>query len=86
MAARLASELERLDVLVNNAGIGSGGGSAPRALSRDGIELRFAVNYLAPFVLTRALLTLLERSAPARIVNVSSAGQQAPEPISSIGA
>ena len=75
MAAKLAGTLERLDALVNNAGIGSGGGNARRELSRDGIELRFAVNYLAPFVLTRALLPLLERSAPARIVNVSSAGQ-----------
>lgn len=77
MAARLASKQQRLDALVNNAGIGSGRSGAPRALSRDGIELRFAVNYLAPFVLTRALLDLLERSAPARIVNVASAGQQA---------
>ena len=77
MGARLATDLSRLDALVNNAGIGSGGGNASRALSRDGIELRFAVNYLAPFVLTRALLPLLERSAPARIVNVSSAGQHA---------
>jgi NAD(P)-dependent dehydrogenase (short-subunit alcohol dehydrogenase family) len=77
MAARLASELKRLDALVNNAGIGSGGRVGARALSRDGIELRFAVNYLAPFVLTRALLDLLKRSAPARIVNVASAGQRA---------
>ena len=77
MAAKLASEQQRLDALVNNAGIGSGGRGATRALSRDGIELRFAVNYLAPFVLTRALLDLLKRSAPARIINVSSAGQQA---------
>ena len=77
MGARLAAGLDRLDALVNNAGIGSGGSKAARALSRDGIELRFAVNYLAPFVLTRALLALLKRSAPARIVNVSSAGQQA---------
>jgi NAD(P)-dependent dehydrogenase (short-subunit alcohol dehydrogenase family) len=77
MAARLATDLERLDTLVNNAGIGSGRPGAPRVLSRDGIELRFAVNYLAPFVLTRALLDLLVRSAPARIVNVASAGQQA---------
>ena len=74
MAAALAAGLKRLDALVNNAGIGSGGANAPRALSRDGIELRFAVNYLAPFVLTRALL---QRSAPARVVNVASAGQQA---------
>ena len=43
--------------------------------SEDGYELRFAVNYLAPFLLTRRLLPLIERSAPARIVNVSSAGQ-----------
>lgn len=52
MAVKLASGLKRLDALVNNAGIGSGRRGAPRALSRDGIELRFAVNYLAPFVLT----------------------------------
>jgi NAD(P)-dependent dehydrogenase (short-subunit alcohol dehydrogenase family) len=77
MAAKLTAGIERLDALVNNAGIGSGGRGAPRALSRDGMELRFAVNYLAPFVLTRALLPLLGRSAPARIVNVASAGQQA---------
>ncbi len=69
-------EKERLDVLVNNAGVGSyepGGGE--RLESEDGYELRFAVNYLAPFLLTRRLLPLLERSAPARIVNVASAGQ-----------
>src|SRR5262245_38014006 len=57
---------QRLDVLVNNAGIG---GSGDRAESRDGYELRFAVNYLAGFVLTRRLLGLLRSSAPARIVN-----------------
>jgi NAD(P)-dependent dehydrogenase (short-subunit alcohol dehydrogenase family) len=66
------SEEERIDVLVNNAGIGTDGG---REESTDGYELTFAVNYLAPFLLTRQLLPLLERSAPARIVNVSSAGQ-----------
>jgi NAD(P)-dependent dehydrogenase (short-subunit alcohol dehydrogenase family) len=64
----------RLDVLVNNAGIGAHG---PREESADGLELHFAVNYLAGFVLTRELLDLLRASAPARIVNVSSAGQQA---------
>jgi NAD(P)-dependent dehydrogenase (short-subunit alcohol dehydrogenase family) len=61
----------RLDVLVNNAGIGTG----ERTLSADGYELRFAVNYLAGFQLTHELLPLLEASAPARIVNVASAGQ-----------
>jgi NAD(P)-dependent dehydrogenase (short-subunit alcohol dehydrogenase family) len=67
----LANERE-LDVLVNNAGIGTEGG---REESADGYELTFAVNYLSGFLLTRRLLDLLRRSAPARIVNVSSAGQ-----------
>jgi len=69
-------EEERLDVLVNNAGVGTAEpGDGERVESEDGHELRFAVNYLAPFLLTRRLLPLLERSAPARIVNVASAGQ-----------
>jgi NAD(P)-dependent dehydrogenase (short-subunit alcohol dehydrogenase family) len=76
LAARIERDNDRLDVLVNNAGIGtSGPGDGSRAESRDGYELRFAVNYLAGFLLTRLLLPLLERSAPARVVNVSSAGQ-----------
>ena len=64
-----------LDALVNNAGIGTSG--SRRELSADGLELRFAVNYLAGFLLTRLLLPMLESRKPARIVNVSSAGQQA---------
>ncbi len=75
LARRIADEHDRLDVLVNNAGIGTtlpGGG---RAESHDGYELRFAVNYLAPLLLTRLLQPLIVRSAPARVVNVSSAGQ-----------
>jgi NAD(P)-dependent dehydrogenase (short-subunit alcohol dehydrogenase family) len=66
----------RLDLLINNAGIGTSGGDSGRQVSRDGHELRFAVNYLAGFLLTRRLLPLLQASSPARIVNVSSAGQQ----------
>ncbi|MBV8763734.1 MAG: SDR family NAD(P)-dependent oxidoreductase [Hyphomicrobiales bacterium] len=65
----------RLDVLINNAGIGSGGPAGKRALSADGYELRFAVNYLAGFLLTRLLLPKILASTPARIVNVASLGQ-----------
>jgi NAD(P)-dependent dehydrogenase (short-subunit alcohol dehydrogenase family) len=75
LAERVTREHDRLDALVNNAGIGSSEGGGRRMESRDGYELRFAVNYLAGYLLTRLLLPLLERSAPARIVNVSSAGQ-----------
>ncbi|HEX3736914.1 MAG TPA: SDR family NAD(P)-dependent oxidoreductase [Solirubrobacterales bacterium] len=65
-----------LHLLVNNAGIGSGLPDSPeRQESADGIELRFAVNYMAGFVLTERLLPLLRRSAPARIVMVASRGQ-----------
>ena len=67
----------RLDLLINNAGIGTAGGGPRRRTSADGHELRFAVNYLAGFLLTHRLLPLLKASTPARIVNVSSAGQQA---------
>ena len=68
---------ERLHLLINNAGIGTGDGGrpAPRQTSADGHELRFAVNYLAGYLLTRLLLPALVHGAPARIVNVASAGQ-----------
>jgi NAD(P)-dependent dehydrogenase (short-subunit alcohol dehydrogenase family) len=77
LAEQVAADHERLDVLVNNAGIGTTlpGHDGRRVESEDGHELRFAVNYLAPFLLTRLLQPLLVGSAPARIVNVSSAGQ-----------
>lgn len=69
---RLAQEFkdryQRLDVLINNAGIGL----AERAKSPDGIEMFFAVNHIAPFLLTHLLLDVLKASAPSRIVNVSS--------------
>jgi NAD(P)-dependent dehydrogenase (short-subunit alcohol dehydrogenase family) len=71
----LANEPE-LHVLVNNAGIGTNlPGAGERQESEDGYELRFTVNYLAAFLLTRRLVPLLSESEPARIVNVSSAGQ-----------
>jgi NAD(P)-dependent dehydrogenase (short-subunit alcohol dehydrogenase family) len=80
---RLAEEVKkrtvRLQLLINNAGIGTAGGGPQRQQSADGHELRFAVNYLAGFLLTHLLLPLLKAGQPARIVNVSSAGQQAIE-------
>jgi NAD(P)-dependent dehydrogenase (short-subunit alcohol dehydrogenase family) len=78
---RLAGDVQcatsRLDLLINNAGTGSGGPQGVRQESADGHELRFAVNYLSGFLLTDLLLPLLKKSIPARIVNVSSAGQEA---------
>jgi NAD(P)-dependent dehydrogenase (short-subunit alcohol dehydrogenase family) len=75
LAEAVRATTDRLDILINNAGIGSAG--AARQTSADGHELRFAVNYLAGFLLTYLLLPLVEKSASARIVNVASAGQQA---------
>jgi NAD(P)-dependent dehydrogenase (short-subunit alcohol dehydrogenase family) len=78
MAGLILSNEQRLDALVNNAGVGViAPGNGSRAVSEDGYEYRFAVNYLAPYLLTRLLLPKLRSSAPSRIVNVSSAGQQA---------
>ena len=75
LAAVVRQECDRLDLLINNAGIGSGGSAAKREISQDGYELRFAVNYLAGFLLTRLLLPLMMINKRARIVNVSSLGQ-----------
>jgi NAD(P)-dependent dehydrogenase (short-subunit alcohol dehydrogenase family) len=77
LAAAVQQTTQRLDLLINNAGIGSGGPQGARQESADGCELRFAVNYLAGFLLTHLLLPLIKNSVPARIVNVSSLGQQA---------
>jgi NAD(P)-dependent dehydrogenase (short-subunit alcohol dehydrogenase family) len=76
LASDVETSTDQLHVLINNAGIGSGEPDGrSRRESRDGYELRFAVNYLAGFLLTLRLLPLLRRSAPARIVNVASLGQ-----------
>lgn len=76
LAEAVAARHDRLNILINNAGIGFGPREAMRReISRDGHELRFAVNYLSGFLLTHLLLPTLRRSAPARVVNVASAGQ-----------
>ncbi len=69
-AERFASREPRLDVLVNNAGVLLN----ERRESIDGFEMTFATNVLGPFLLTNLLIPMLEASAPARIVNVSSGG------------
>src|SRR4051794_23941524 len=76
LADEMGAGTDRLHVLINNAGIGAGRPDlTTRQESRDGYELRFAVNHLAGFLLTTRLLGLLGASAPARIVNVASLGQ-----------
>jgi NAD(P)-dependent dehydrogenase (short-subunit alcohol dehydrogenase family) len=76
LADQVLGATDRLDALVNNAGVGtSTPGGGRRMESADGYELRFAVNYLAGFLLTALLRERLAAAAPARIVNVASAGQ-----------
>ena len=67
-ARRLFAGHDRLDVLVNAAGVFV----KEKRITADGVELTFATNYLAYFLLTRELLPLLRSSAPARVVNVAS--------------
>ncbi|WP_058369896.1 SDR family NAD(P)-dependent oxidoreductase [Psychrobacter sp. ENNN9_III] len=71
MAAEVSEKLPKLDVLINNAGIYT----TSSAMTKDGLDVRFVVNYLAPYELTNALLPLLKKSGEARIINLSSAAQ-----------
>jgi NAD(P)-dependent dehydrogenase (short-subunit alcohol dehydrogenase family) len=75
LAERVLADCDRLDVFVSNAGIGSQNEGPQRQTSHDGHELRFAVNYLAGFLLAHLLLPRLKASVPSRIVNVASLGQ-----------
>ena len=71
LAGAILADYDRLDVLVNNAGV-LVPDQQERRVSADGYELHFQVNYLAGYVLTTMLLPLLEASAPSRVVNVAS--------------
>jgi NAD(P)-dependent dehydrogenase (short-subunit alcohol dehydrogenase family) len=71
-ADEILKRFDRLDVLVNNAG----GLSTERRTTSQGFEQTFGVNHLGPFLLTNLLLDQLRRSAPSRIVNVSSIGHR----------
>ena len=70
LAAAFLAKYDRIDVLINNAGTVF----TRRTLTEDRLEATFAVNYLSAFLLTNLLLDLLEKSAPARVVNVASNG------------
>src|SRR5262249_37916521 len=67
-------DAKRLDVLIHNAGI-SWVYDSTRKMSADGYEMHFAVNYLSHYLLSKLLLPLMAKSAPARIINVSSSLQ-----------
>lgn len=71
MAQQLNAQLPKIDVLINNAGVFK----SPASHNQEGMELRFMVNYLAPYVLTSALIPLLNKSEEPRIINLSSAAQ-----------
>jgi NAD(P)-dependent dehydrogenase (short-subunit alcohol dehydrogenase family) len=66
------SKYQNLHVLLNNAGVML----SKKYLSEDGFEMNFAVNHLAPFLLTNLLLETLKKSAPSRIINVGSAAHR----------
>jgi len=68
LAVSVQKSYQHLHVLINNAGVAK----LQRTLTVDGYETTFAVNHLAPFLLTHLLLDVLQAGAPARIVNVSS--------------
>src|SRR6201995_5209727 len=75
LADKVAADHKKIDVFVSNAGIGSPNYGPQRQEGAAGHELRFAVNYLAGFLLAHRLLPLIKAAAPSRIVNVASLGQ-----------
>ncbi len=75
LAAQFEAKYPRLDLLVNNAAVFR----SKRVVTTDGLELMFATNYLAPFLLTRLLLPRLEAARPSRVVNVSAPSSIMPD-------
>ena len=73
LAKNILAKYDAIHLLINNAGAGF---AAPR-YGKDGMETTMAVNYFAPFLLTNLLLPAVKKAAPARIVNIASAGQSA---------
>jgi NAD(P)-dependent dehydrogenase (short-subunit alcohol dehydrogenase family) len=71
MASQVLTEVSKIDVLINNAGIFKS--SVPQTI--DGLDIRFAVNYFAPYLLTRELRPLLNKGTAPRLINLSSAAQ-----------
>lgn len=71
MAKQMNDEVSHIDVLINNAGVFK----SPLFLNKDGLDLRFVVNYFAPYLLTKELMPLIKKGTGARIVNLSSAAQ-----------
>jgi len=71
MSEQVNSEVAKLDVLINNAGVFK----SPNIQTKAGFDLRFAVNYFAPYLMTKRLLPLLKKGTAPRIINLSSAAQ-----------
>lgn len=74
LAKAVAEKQAKLDALINNAGVYS----TPDLITQDGLDVRFAVNTIAPYLLTKRLLPLIE--SPGRVINLSSAAQAPVEP------
>ncbi len=71
MAQKITNELPKLDVLINNAGVYKSSNDS----NKDGFDIRYVVNYFAPYLLTRSLIPLLEKGNAPRLINLSSAAQ-----------
>lgn len=71
MALEVSKDFTKIDILINNAGVFN----SPNSKTENNIDIRFVVNYLAPYILTNKLVPLLKNSASPRIINLSSAAQ-----------